>query len=71
MLATTPRRSGMPRCTMVCRAARSRMAASFCSAAEPVEKVRVDLLQEGHLLGIGPQDRAADAGFSEPVTTVR
>lgn len=66
------RKSGMPRWTVVCRAARSRMAASFCSAAarlgldrgdlaepalflgllEPVEQVRVDLLQVGPLLGI-------------------
>ncbi|MFY4716955.1 hypothetical protein [Streptomyces sp. LaBMicrA B280] len=29
---------------------------------EPVVQVRVDLLQAGHLLEIGPQDGAADAG---------
>ncbi|WP_035839127.1 hypothetical protein [Kitasatospora azatica] len=33
--------------------------------AEPVEQVGVDLLQPGHLRGVGPQDWAADAGFAE------
>ncbi|MFE4024264.1 hypothetical protein ACFXPZ_44020 [Streptomyces sp. NPDC059101] len=39
--------------------------ALFLGLLEPVEQVRVDLLQAGHLLGIGPQDGTADAGFSE------
>lgn len=37
----------------------------FLGLAEPVEQVCVDLLKPGHLRGVGPQDRAADAGFSE------
>lgn len=38
--------------------------ALFLGLPEPVEQVRVDLLQPGQPLGIGPQDGAADAGVS-------
>ncbi|MFJ5843188.1 hypothetical protein ACIQGO_41830 [Streptomyces shenzhenensis] len=39
--------------------------ALFLGFLEPVEQVRVDLLQPGQLLGVGPQYGATDAGFSE------
>lgn len=37
--------------------------ALFLCLAEPIEQVGVDLLKPGHLRGVGPQDRAADAGM--------
>ncbi|MFF0205936.1 hypothetical protein [Streptomyces sp. NPDC005017] len=39
--------------------------ALFLGFLKPVEQVRVDLLQPGQLLGVGPQYGATDAGFCE------
>jgi hypothetical protein len=39
--------------------------ALFLGLLEAVDQVGADLLQPGHLLGVGPQDGAADACFSE------